>query len=92
MKKLNCCDAGFDCPAVVRADSEEEVLAIAAQHALEAHGEAVRMRVHGAAFGGDRALAVFQAAFPVGGCFFINLHVFDRKSVNADLLTIVPIE
>lgn len=41
MKKLNCCDAGFDCPAVVRADSEEEVLAIAAQHALEAHGVTV---------------------------------------------------
>ena len=41
MKKLNCCDAGFDCPAVVRADSEEEVLAIAANHALEAHGVTV---------------------------------------------------
>jgi predicted small metal-binding protein len=38
MKKLNCCDAGFDCPAVVLAESEEEVLKQAAQHALEVHG------------------------------------------------------
>jgi predicted small metal-binding protein len=41
MKKLNCCDAGFDCPAVVLAESEEEVLAQAAQHALDAHGVTV---------------------------------------------------
>ena len=41
MKKLNCCDAGFDCPAVVRADSEEEVLEQAAQHALDVHGVTV---------------------------------------------------
>jgi uncharacterized protein YbjT (DUF2867 family)/predicted small metal-binding protein len=41
MKKLNCCDAGFDCPAVVRAKTEEEVLAQAAQHALDAHGVTV---------------------------------------------------
>ena len=41
MKKLNCCDVGFDCPAVVLADSEEEVLKQAAQHALEVHGVTV---------------------------------------------------
>ena len=41
MKKLNCCDAGFDCPAVVRANSVEEVLAQAAQHALDVHGVSV---------------------------------------------------
>jgi predicted small metal-binding protein len=41
MKQLNCCDAGFDCPAVVLANSEEEVLAQAAQHALDAHGVTV---------------------------------------------------
>ena len=41
MKKLKCCDAGFDCPAVVLANSEEEVLAQAAQHALEVHGVTV---------------------------------------------------
>ena len=41
MKKLNCCDAGFDCPAVVLAESEEEVLKQAAQHALEVHGVTV---------------------------------------------------
>ena len=47
MKKLNCCDAGFDCPAVVRADSEEEVLAIAAQHALDVHGVTVTAEMAG---------------------------------------------
>lgn len=41
MKQLNCCDAGFDCPAVVRAKTEEEVLTQAAQHALDAHGVTV---------------------------------------------------
>ena len=41
MKKLKCCDVGFDCPAVVIANSEEEVLAQAAQHALDAHGVTV---------------------------------------------------
>ena len=41
MKKLKCCDADFDCSAVVLADSEEEVLKQAAQHALEAHGVTV---------------------------------------------------
>ncbi len=41
MKKLNCCDAGFDCPGVIRANSEEEVLNQAAQHALEVHGVTV---------------------------------------------------
>jgi predicted small metal-binding protein len=37
MKELRCRDAGFDCDAVMRAQSEEEVLQIAAQHAKEAH-------------------------------------------------------
>jgi predicted small metal-binding protein len=41
MKRLNCCDAGFDCPAVVIAETEEEVLAQAAQHAHEVHGVTV---------------------------------------------------
>ena len=41
MKQLKCCDIGFDCPAVVRANSEEEVLKQAAQHALDAHGVTV---------------------------------------------------
>ncbi|HLO60316.1 MAG TPA: DUF1059 domain-containing protein [Bacteroidales bacterium] len=38
MKKLNCRDVGFDCPGVIRADSVEEVLSQAAQHALKVHG------------------------------------------------------
>jgi predicted small metal-binding protein len=41
MKKLNCCDVGFDCPGVIKADTEEEVLDQAAQHALEVHGVTV---------------------------------------------------
>jgi predicted small metal-binding protein len=41
MKKLNCCDAGFDCAGVIRADSDEAVLTQAAQHALEVHGVTV---------------------------------------------------
>ena len=41
MKKLHCCDVGFDCPGVIRANSEEEVLKQAAQHALDAHGVTV---------------------------------------------------
>jgi predicted small metal-binding protein len=38
MKTLHCRDAGFDCQAVIRANTEEEVLKEAAQHALEVHG------------------------------------------------------
>ncbi|MDQ6815457.1 MAG: DUF1059 domain-containing protein [Bacteroidota bacterium] len=38
MKMLHCSDAGFDCQAVVKANSEEEVLTIAADHARAVHG------------------------------------------------------
>jgi predicted small metal-binding protein len=38
MKELKCRDAGFDCEAVVRADSEEEVMAQAAEHVRDVHG------------------------------------------------------
>ena len=41
MKTLHCRDAGFDCQAVIRANTEEEVLNQAAQHALEIHGVSV---------------------------------------------------
>lgn len=41
MKKLNCSDAGFVCEAVVTANTEEEVLTIAAEHALQVHGTTV---------------------------------------------------
>ena len=37
-KELVCRDVGFDCDAVVKADSEEEVMAQAATHAREVHG------------------------------------------------------
>lgn len=37
MKELRCRDVGFDCDAVVHAESEEEILEIAAKHAKEVH-------------------------------------------------------
>lgn len=37
MKVLHCRDLGFDCDAVVRAESEDEVLQQAAQHARTEH-------------------------------------------------------
>ena len=38
MKVLNCRDVGFDCDGVIRAETEEEVLQQAAQHAAADHG------------------------------------------------------
>ena len=38
MKTLHCHDAGFECEGVIKANTEEEVLNLAAQHALEVHG------------------------------------------------------
>ena len=37
-KQLNCADVGFDCSAQINADTEEEVMAQAADHAKSAHG------------------------------------------------------
>ena len=37
MKVLRCRDAGFDCDHVMRAETEEEVLRQAAEHAKAAH-------------------------------------------------------
>jgi predicted small metal-binding protein len=36
-KELHCRDLGFDCEAVIRADSEDEILAQAAEHARPVH-------------------------------------------------------
>ncbi|MGH3116482.1 MAG: DUF1059 domain-containing protein [Gaiellales bacterium] len=56
-KELICSDVGFDCDAVVQADSEEEVMAQAATHAREVHGlqqiddqtaERIRAQIHDA--------------------------------------------
>ena len=41
MQTLHCRDAGFDCEGVIRANTQEQVLKQAAQHALEVHGVAV---------------------------------------------------
>jgi predicted small metal-binding protein len=40
MKELKCRDAGFDCEAVIRADSEDEIMAQAAEHVRDVHGMA----------------------------------------------------
>ena len=37
-KVLHCRDVGFDCDGVCRADTEEEVLRMAAEHAKADHG------------------------------------------------------
>lgn len=37
MKVLHCRDVGFDCPGIIKADNENEVLQMAAQHASEVH-------------------------------------------------------
>lgn len=37
-KVVRCRDVGFDCPAVVKAKTEEEALKLAAQHAMAVHG------------------------------------------------------
>lgn len=41
MKTLNCRDAGFDCNAQIQAETEDEVLAQAADHASSVHGVTV---------------------------------------------------
>ena len=56
-RELNCRDTGFDCDAVVRADSDEEVMAQVAAHVREVHGleqidadtdQQVRSQIHDA--------------------------------------------
>ena len=37
-KVIYCRDVGFDCDGVIRADSEEEALDMAAEHARDVHG------------------------------------------------------
>lgn len=37
MKTLHCSDAGFDCKAVIQAETDEEILDQAAKHALDVH-------------------------------------------------------
>lgn len=37
MKVLHCRDVGFDCPGVIKAENENEVLQMAAQHASDVH-------------------------------------------------------
>ena len=37
MFELKCRNAGFDCAGVIQADTKDEVLRLAAAHALEVH-------------------------------------------------------
>lgn len=37
-KVIKCKDVGFDCEGVIRAETEEEALRMAAEHAKSAHG------------------------------------------------------
>ena len=37
-KVLNCRDVGFDCEGVIRAETEDEVMRQATEHARDAHG------------------------------------------------------
>ena len=37
-KVIHCKDVGFDCEGVVRADSDQEVMQLAAEHAKSVHG------------------------------------------------------
>ena len=37
-KQLSCRDAGADCDFLVRAETEEEVMAVAASHGSRVHG------------------------------------------------------
>ncbi len=36
-KVVDCCEVGFDCEGVIRAETEEEVLKLVAEHAKEVH-------------------------------------------------------
>lgn len=55
MKVLRCRDVGFDCDSVMRAETEEEILRQAAEHAKTVHdlsqiseqaGEKIRAVIH----------------------------------------------
>jgi predicted small metal-binding protein len=37
-KVIHCRDVGFDCNGVIKANSEEEALKLAAEHAMKVHG------------------------------------------------------
>ncbi len=37
MKSLTCRDAGFDCAAVIKGDTEEEIMSKAGEHASKEH-------------------------------------------------------
>jgi predicted small metal-binding protein len=38
MKELRCREVGFECDAVIRAESEDEVMRQASEHGRKAHG------------------------------------------------------
>ncbi|MGY1773244.1 DUF1059 domain-containing protein [Blastococcus sp. SYSU D00813] len=57
MQELRCRDAGFDCEAVVRAETVDDVLAEAGPHAEQVHGLEVTPEVAGQLRGAVREVA-----------------------------------
>ena len=47
MKELKCRDAGFDCDAVVRGETTDDVMAQVEPHVREVHGQQVTPEVAG---------------------------------------------
>jgi predicted small metal-binding protein len=47
MKELKCRDAGFDCDAVVRGETTDDVMAQAGPHARDVHGAEVTPEMAG---------------------------------------------
>jgi predicted small metal-binding protein len=47
MKELQCRDAGFDCDAVVRGETTDEVMAQVGPHVEDVHGEQVTPEMAG---------------------------------------------
>jgi predicted small metal-binding protein len=37
-KAIQCSDIGFDCESIIRADSDDEAVRLAAEHAQKVHG------------------------------------------------------
>ena len=82
MRRLHCRDAGFDCEGVIEAESTDEVLGLAGQHAKEVHGvdvtpEAMHelLRVDILNIGGNEKDASPGYAQPVGGVIAYEDHV-----------------
>ncbi len=43
MKTLTCSDAGFDCAAVIKGETEDEIMSKAGEHAMKEHKRLERL-------------------------------------------------